>query len=114
MTCLRERARRENSSRLFRPTVVSDCPEGKAHQLGVGATAEALDRPLAKVARPLMAVALVAPCNVLVPALRVALTTVLVSELTRLPKASSIRTTGAGENAAAAVAEAGGWVRRVR
>ena len=65
---------------------------------------------MAKVARPLEAVAVVAPCIAAVPALRVAVTTVLLSVVTALPKESWSWSTGAGEKALPAVAEAGGWV----
>ena len=65
---------------------------------------------LAKLATPLLAVALVVPCNELVPALRVATTTVLLSALTKLPKASSIRSAGCGAKAAPAVAVPAGGV----
>src|SRR5262245_2992515 len=64
----------------------------------------------ANVTKPLIAVTLVVPCKAAVPALRVAVTTVLLSVVTRFPNASSSRTTGAGENAAPAVAVVGGWV----
>src|SRR6266567_8656949 len=43
-----------------------------------------------KVANPLTAVTLVVPCNAAVPALRVAVMTVLLSVLRKLPKASKI------------------------
>src|SRR6266446_7979317 len=70
---------------------------------------------LEKVANPLTAVTLVVPCNAALPALRVAVTTVLLSVLRKLPKASKIRITGAGENATPAVAEAGAcvWIARL-
>src|SRR5437667_12760245 len=62
----------------------------------------------ANVATPLTAVTLVVPCNAAVPASRVALTTVLLSLVTRLPKLSNRRTTGAVEKIVPAVAVAGG------
>src|SRR5438046_616853 len=65
---------------------------------------------LVKVTSPLAAVRLVVPCNTPVPALREAVTTVLMSLLHRLPKASSIRTTGCVAKAAPAVAVAEGGV----
>jgi len=61
-------------------------------------------------ATPLLAVALVVPCNELVPALRVAVTTVLLSALIKLPKASSIRSAGCGAKATPAVAVPAGGV----
>ena len=53
-------------------------------------------------------VALIVPCNVPDPAVRVALTTVLLSSLIRFPNASSIRTIGCCANATPAVAEVEG------
>ena len=61
-------------------------------------------------ATPLLAVTLVVPCNEAVPRLRVAVITVLLSVVIRLPTASTIRITGAGENAAPAVTVLGGCV----
>ena len=69
---------------------------------------------MANVAKPLTAVTLVVPCNATVPALRVAVTTVLLSVVTRFPKASTRRTTGAGEKAVPAVVVVGGWVWMTR
>ena len=66
-----------------------------------------------KVAKPFTAVALVVPCNDAVPALREALTTVLLSLVRRLPKASSIRICGEGEKATPAVAVLDGWIEIV-
>src|SRR5216684_7513281 len=82
-------------------------PDAEKFRLMVSAT---LYDKLAKVAFPLTAVTLVAPCKEPVPKSRVALTTVLLSVVTRLPNASRSWMTEAGENAAPAVAEAGGWV----
>ena len=65
---------------------------------------------MTKLATPLLAVALVVPCNELVPALRVAVTTVLLSALIKLPKASSIRSAGGGAKTAPAVAVPAGGV----
>ena len=62
------------------------------------------------VATPLTAVALVVPCSDAVPRLRVAVITVLLSLLRKLPKASTTRITGAGENTVPAVTVVGGWV----
>src|SRR6266478_5488819 len=63
---------------------------------------------LENVANPFAAVTLVVPCNAAVPALRVAVTTVPLSLVTRFPKASCNRTTAAGENTTPAVAVVGG------
>ena len=57
---------------------------------------------------PLAAVRLVAPCKAPLPALREAVTEVVLSLLQRLPYWSSIRTTGCGEKAAPAVTVAEG------
>src|SRR5947199_3207387 len=62
---------------------------------------------LENVATPLTTVTLVVPCREAVPPLRVAVMTVLLSVVTRLPKASRIWTTGAGEKAAPATADEG-------
>ena len=51
------------------------------------------DRPV-KVATPLTAVRLVVPCKAPLPAARLAVTTVLLSLVSKLPDASSTRTTG--------------------
>ena len=66
------------------------------------------------VATPLEAVAVVVPCIDAVPAFRVAVTTVLLSLVTRLPNASRSWITGAGEKAVPAVADEGGcvWITR--
>src|SRR5258708_5849656 len=69
---------------------------------------------LVKVARPFTAVWVVAPCKVPLPALRLAVTAVLLSELTRLPKPSSMRTTGCCPKATPAVAAAEGCVWMVK
>src|SRR6266700_1385438 len=69
---------------------------------------------LVKVTTPLAAVRLVVPCKAdaedCVPTMAVAVTTVLLSLLRRLPKASSIRMTGCWMKATPAVAVADGWV----
>ena len=65
-----------------------------------------------KVTMPLTAATLVAPCNVPLPARRLAVTTVL-SLLRRFPNWSSIRTTGCGAKATPAVAVLAGCVRMV-
>src|SRR6266567_3510773 len=65
---------------------------------------------LVKVTRPLAAVRLVVPCKGPLPAALAAVTTVLLSLLRRLPKASSIRMTGCWMKARPAVAVADGWV----
>ena len=62
---------------------------------------------------PPLAVRLVVPCNVPLPVLRAALTTVLLSPLRRLPYWSSTRITGCGAKAKPAVAVLEGWVRIV-
>src|SRR5947208_7741814 len=49
---------------------------------------------LVKVANPFEAVAVSVPCNVPLPALRVAVTTVLLSAVNKWPAASSMRMTG--------------------
>src|SRR5437588_11776092 len=66
---------------------------------------------LAKVARPLTAVAVVVPWSASVPLAIVALTTVLLSEVIKLPEESSMRITGCWAKAAPATAPAEGWVR---
>src|SRR6266508_5943138 len=70
---------------------------------------------LANMATPLTAVTLVVPCKVPVPALRAAVTTVLLSLERRLPKASRIRIAGAGENVAPAFTVVGGcdWMAKL-
>src|SRR6266700_2036194 len=65
---------------------------------------------LVKVTTPLAAVRLVVPCNVPLPAARAAVTTVLLSLLRKLPKASSIRMTGCWTKGRPAVPVAEGWV----
>ena len=60
---------------------------------------------------PLLAVTPVVPCNVALPRLRVAVTTVLLSLVLKFPNASSIRTLGCCENPTPAVALA--EVRRI-
>jgi len=62
------------------------------------------------VAKPPDAVAVVVPCKEAVPALRAAVTTVLLSEVIKFPNESSIRTTVALEKTVPAVAVLGGWV----
>ena len=66
------------------------------------------------VTRPLLAVRFVVPSKVPLPALRPALTTVLLSLLRRLPNWSSIRRTGCWLKATPAVAVAEGCVWVVR
>ena len=68
---------------------------------------------LTKLTTPPAAVTLVVPCKAPLPALRVAVTTVLPSLLLRLPNWSSIRICGCGANATPAVAVLGGWVKMV-
>src|SRR5437667_2333477 len=65
---------------------------------------------LVKVTRPLTAVMLVAPWRVPLPALRVAVKTVVLSLLRKLPYWSSIRIAGCWAKAIPAVAVADGWV----
>ncbi len=60
------------------------------------------------VTRPLAAVRMVVPCNGPLPALRAAVTTVLLSALRRLPNWSSIRTIGCWAKITPAVAVAEG------
>src|SRR6058998_4458347 len=69
---------------------------------------------LLKLTIPLRAVWFVLPCNAPLPALRLAVTTVVVSLLRKLPYWSSIRTTGCWLKATPAVAVAEGWVWRVK
>ncbi len=66
-----------------------------------------------KVTTPLTAVRLVVPCKVPLPALRAAVTTVVLSLLRRLPNWSSIRMTGCCEKATPAVAVEEGCVCKV-
>src|SRR5580765_225883 len=65
---------------------------------------------LAKVANPFEAVAVSVPCNVPLPALRAAVTTVLLSAVSKWPTASSIRITGCCAKTTPAVAVLEGWV----
>ena len=65
---------------------------------------------MTKEATPPLAVAVVVPCSVAVPAPRVAVTTVLLSPLRKLPNWSSILTTGWFAKATPAVAVADGCV----
>ena len=58
----------------------------------------------AKLTTPLSAVAVSVPCKIPMPALREAVTRVLLSVVTTLPNESTIRMTGWGRNAAPAVA----------
>src|SRR5207245_523135 len=64
----------------------------------------------ANVATPLTAVAVRVPCRVPLPALRAAVTTVLLSLERRLPKASRTRIAGAGVNVTPALTVVGGRV----
>src|SRR6266566_3338398 len=68
---------------------------------------------LVNVTRPLTAVRLVVPCNVPLPALRVAVTTVLLSLARKLPYGSSMRISGCCAKTTPAMAVEEGWVRRV-
>src|SRR5439155_3924877 len=63
-----------------------------------------------KEARPFTAVAVAVPCKVPAPAARAAVTTVLLSELIKLPKVSSTRTAGCWAKTTPAVAALEGWV----
>ena len=63
---------------------------------------------LVKVAKPLAAVTLTVPSKLPVPALRAAVTTVVLSVLRKLPNASSTRMTGCWANGAVTVAVADG------
>src|SRR6185503_18292213 len=65
---------------------------------------------LANVANPFEAVAVSVPCNVPLPALRVAVTTVLLSAVSKWPAASSMRITGCCAKSTPAVAVLEGWV----
>src|SRR5881394_2222426 len=69
---------------------------------------------LVKVTRPLTAVRLVVPCSVPLPALRVAVTTVVLFAVRRLPAASSTRITGCWAKARPAVAVDEGCVWMTR
>src|SRR6266550_8957127 len=68
---------------------------------------------LVKVAMPLTAVAVVVPCKVPAPAFRAAVTTVVLSELLKLPNWSSTRITGCWAKTTPAVALDEGWVGMV-
>src|SRR5205823_8987954 len=65
---------------------------------------------LAKVATPLTAVAVRVPCKVPLPALRAAVTTVVLSLLRRLPKGSWMAMAGCWAKGTPAVAVLEGWV----
>src|SRR3989442_1517613 len=65
---------------------------------------------LVKVARPLTVVTLTVPSRLPAPALRVAVTVVPLSAITKLPNWSSMRITGCWANGAVTVAVAEGWV----
>src|SRR6266566_10059843 len=65
---------------------------------------------LVKVAMPLTAVAVVVPCKVPAPAFRAAVTTVVLSELLKLPNWSSTRITGCWAKVTPAAAVVDGWV----
>src|SRR2546426_9214495 len=65
---------------------------------------------LVKVTKPLTAVRLVVPCNVPLPAVRLAVTTGELSLERRVPNWSSIRITGCLGNGAPAVGGGEGWV----
>ena len=69
---------------------------------------------LVKLAKPLTAVVVIGPCSVPAPLLRVAVTTVLLSELIKLPNESSMRSTGCWTNTKPAVAVLEGCVWIVR
>src|SRR6266568_1488260 len=62
------------------------------------------------VARPFKAEAVTVPCKVPAPLARAAVTTVLLSELIRLPNESSILATGCGAKIMPAVVLVEGWV----
>ena len=65
---------------------------------------------LVKLAKPLRAVAVTVPCKAPAPLARVAVTTVLLSELIKLPRVSSTRTAGCWAKITPAVAALEGWV----
>src|SRR2546430_100054 len=67
-----------------------------------------------KVTTPPLAVRLVVPCKVPLPAPRLAGTTLVLSLLRRFPYRSSIRTPGCCANAAPATAVGPGWVNIVK
>ena len=68
---------------------------------------------MVKLAIPLLAVAVVVPCNVPLPVVRLAVTTVLLSLLRRFPNWSSILTCGCCAKTIPAVAVAEGCVKIV-
>ena|SRR2546426_1065140 len=68
---------------------------------------------LVKVTTPLSAANTVVPCKAPLPALRVTVTVVELSEAIRLPNWSSILMAGCGAKATPAVAAPGGWVKMV-
>src|SRR2546428_13159319 len=68
---------------------------------------------LVKVTKPLTDATLVAPWSVPLPALRVAVTTVPLSPLRRLPYWSSIRSTGCWAKGSPTAAVAEGWLKIV-
>src|SRR6266567_2523944 len=78
-------------------------------KLMVMVSATLYDR-LVNVTRPLTAVRLVVPCKAALPPARLAVITVLLSLLRRLPNGSSIRITGCWAKATPAVAVAEGGV----
>ena len=63
-----------------------------------------------KVTTPLTAVRLVVPCKAPLPAARLAVTTVVLSLVNKLPDGSSMRITGCWAKTTPAVAVAEGWV----
>src|SRR5438034_5429505 len=65
---------------------------------------------LGKVTNPLTALSAVLPCKTPLPPLRLAVTTVLLSPVRRLPKLSSTRMTGCWTKITPAVAVADGWL----
>src|SRR6185503_7968636 len=69
---------------------------------------------LVNVANPFEAVAVSLPCNVPLPALRVAVTTVVLLFVSKWPAASSMRITGCCAKSAPAVAVVEGWVWMTR
>src|SRR5260370_35415613 len=69
---------------------------------------------LVKLTMPAVAVRFVAPCKPPLPALRAAVTKVLLSLLRKLPNWSSIRTTGCWTKATPAMVVEEGWVWMVK
>src|SRR6266446_3202820 len=69
---------------------------------------------LVKLTMPAVAVRFVAPCKPPLPALRAAVTKVLLSLLRKLPNWSSIRTTGCWTKATPAMVVEEGWTRIVK